>query len=66
MTSVRSKASEVPFEPKIGDPVKVIGMGMEGVLRYLGPIDGKVGEWAGVELDPGFAGQGKNDGSVSE
>jgi CAP-Gly domain-containing linker protein 1 len=66
MTSVRSRASEAPFQPKIGDPVKIIGMGMEGVLRYLGAIDGKAGEWAGVELDPGFAGKGKNDGSVGE
>jgi dynactin complex subunit len=65
MASARSKAHEAPFEPKIGDAVKVTGMGMEGTLRYLGPIDGKAGEWAGVELDPGFSGKGKNDGSVA-
>lgn len=38
---------------------------MEGTLRYLGDIAGKPGHWAGVELSGGFAGRGKNDGSVA-
>jgi CAP-Gly domain-containing linker protein 1 len=51
-----------PFEP--GDPVRVESLGFEGTLRYIGTIAGKPGTWAGVELGPGFAGLGKNDGSV--
>ncbi|KAJ1730598.1 hypothetical protein LPJ61_002928 [Coemansia biformis] len=40
-----------------------LAKGLRGTLRYLGPIDGKPGVWAGVELDE--AGTGKNDGSVA-
>lgn len=36
---------------------------LSGTLRYLGSIDGKPGQWAGVELDE--EGTGKNDGTVS-
>lgn len=32
-----------------------------GILRYLGPTDFAVGEWAGVEL---LTAMGKNNGSV--
>ena len=32
-----------------------------GVVRYYGPVDGKSGQWVGVELD--FA-LGKHDGYV--
>jgi CAP-Gly domain-containing linker protein 1 len=38
---------------------------MEGTLQFMGEIEGKSGVWAGVELAPGFAGRGKNDGSVN-
>lgn len=31
----------------------------------MGTIDGKPGLWAGVELSGGFAGKGKNNGSVA-
>jgi CAP-Gly domain-containing linker protein 1 len=34
-------------------------------LRYIGDIEGKPGLWAGVELNGGFTGKGKNDGSVA-
>jgi dynactin complex subunit len=34
-------------------------------LRYIGEIDGKAGVWAGVELREGFAGKGKNNGTVN-
>ena len=51
------------FEP--GDDVRIESLGYEGTLRYLGEIAGKPGEWAGVELSGGFAGRGKNDGSVN-
>ena len=40
-------------------------MGFEGVLRFIGRIEVKPGEWAGVGLGGGFAGKGKNDGSVN-
>ena len=40
-------------------------MGMEGTLRFVGETDFKAAVWAGVELEGGFAGKGKNDGSVN-
>jgi CAP-Gly domain-containing linker protein 1 len=49
----------------VGDNVRIESLGFEGTLRYLGEIDGKQGLWAGVELSAGFAGKGKNDGSVA-
>lgn len=50
----------------MGDAVKIEvgGIAMEGTIRFLGEVDGKDGEWGGVELDPEFEGRGKNDGSV--
>ncbi|VDB83413.1 unnamed protein product [Peniophora sp. CBMAI 1063] len=54
-----------PFEPEVGDGVRLESHGFEGVLRFVGEIDGKPGLWAGVELSGGFAGKGKNDGSVN-
>ncbi|KZV63167.1 hypothetical protein PENSPDRAFT_221273 [Peniophora sp. CONT] len=53
------------FEPEVGDGVRLESHGFEGVLRFVGEIDGKPGLWAGVELSGGFAGKGKNDGSVN-
>lgn len=50
----------------IGDNVRIESLGFEGLLRFLGEIEGKTGIWAGVELSGGFAGLGKNDGSVGE
>lgn len=50
----------------VGDNVRVESLGFEGTLRFLGEIEGKAGLWAGVELGGGFAGLGKNDGSVGE
>ncbi|KAH7097082.1 hypothetical protein BKA62DRAFT_833506 [Auriculariales sp. MPI-PUGE-AT-0066] len=61
--SAHPVATDRPFQ--VGDLVRVESLGMEGTLRYLGPIDGKPGTFAGVELSPGFAGHGKNDGSVN-
>lgn len=52
------------FAPQVGDKVRMQGMGMEGTLRFLGPTQFKEGVWAGVELEGGFKGMGKNDGSV--
>lgn len=50
---------------EIGDGVRIESLGFEGVMRFVGPIEGKPGEWAGVELGGGFVGKGKNDGSVN-
>ncbi|KAF8554711.1 hypothetical protein OG21DRAFT_1496815, partial [Imleria badia] len=50
---------------EIGDSIRIESLGYEGILRYVGEIDGKPGLWAGVELGGGFAGKGKNDGSVN-
>jgi CAP-Gly domain-containing linker protein 1 len=59
----KSNAKERTFEQ--GDTVRIESLGMEGTLRFLGAIEGKPGVWAGVELAPGFAGRGKNDGTVN-
>lgn len=50
-----------------GDQVKfeVGGIEMEGNLRFVGPVEGKAGDWGGVQLDGEWAGKGKNDGSVN-
>ncbi|GAA5824364.1 hypothetical protein JCM3770_001840 [Rhodotorula araucariae] len=48
---------EVTFE--------VSGEKMEGTLRFVGQVEGKSGQWGGVELDAVWAGLGKNDGSVA-
>ncbi|KAF7973871.1 hypothetical protein HWV62_14088 [Athelia sp. TMB] len=50
---------------EVGDNVRIESLGFEGTLRYLGEIDGKSGLFAGVELGGGFAGHGKNDGTVN-
>ncbi|KAJ6593784.1 hypothetical protein B0H19DRAFT_916405 [Mycena capillaripes] len=50
---------------EVGDNVRIESLGYEGTLRYMGTIDGKPGLWAGVELSGGFAGKGKNNGSVA-
>ncbi|KAJ1671875.1 hypothetical protein GGF38_000474, partial [Coemansia sp. RSA 25] len=48
---------------RCGDPVFIPSQELRGTLRFLGPIDGKQGTWAGIELDE--VGKGKNDGSVA-
>jgi CAP-Gly domain-containing linker protein 1 len=62
-TFIRS-SSRVGRLFEVGDNVRIESLGFEGTLRYLGEIEGKTGQWAGVELSGGFAGKGKNDGSV--
>lgn len=57
-------AGGAKFAPQVGDKVRMQGMGMEGILRFLGATQFKEGVWAGVELEGGFKGMGKNDGSV--
>ncbi|EPQ57410.1 hypothetical protein GLOTRDRAFT_92447 [Gloeophyllum trabeum ATCC 11539] len=71
----RSRQSDLPSHSNnasranksftVGDNVRIESLGYEGTLKYLGEIDGKPGTWAGVELSGGFAGKGKNDGTVN-
>ena len=49
---------------EIGDLVKLEGSGLVGVLRYLGPVHGRDGHYAGLELTGSSYGRGKNDGSI--
>ncbi|THH28649.1 hypothetical protein EUX98_g5533 [Antrodiella citrinella] len=50
---------------EVGDAVRIESLGFEGTLKYIGNIEGKPGLWAGVELNGGFAGKGKNNGTVA-
>ncbi|KAL2256580.1 hypothetical protein VTK26DRAFT_1458 [Humicola hyalothermophila] len=50
-------------EIAIGDTVEVPG-NMTGTVRFIGPVDGRKGTFAGVELHPEFAARGKNSGDV--
>ncbi|KAF7361996.1 CAP-Gly domain-containing protein [Mycena venus] len=61
----KSTTRATPRAFEVGDNVRIESLGYEGTLRYIGTIDGKPGLWAGVELGGGFAGKGKNDGSVA-
>lgn len=47
----------------VGDLVDVPGL-MHGVVKFVGPVQGKKGMFAGVELSREFAPRGKNDGDV--
>ncbi|KAM0283595.1 hypothetical protein ACHAQH_002373 [Verticillium albo-atrum] len=47
----------------VGDAVDVPGS-MHGTVRFIGPVQGKKGTFAGVELHPDFAARGKNSGDV--
>lgn len=50
-------------EIQVGDVVNVPG-GMYGTVKFLGPVAGKQGRFAGIELAPEYAGKGKNNGAV--
>ena len=47
----------------VGDIVDVPG-GMSGTCKFVGPILGKKGVFAGVELSREYAARGKNNGEV--
>ena len=47
----------------MGDKVEVPG-GMHGTVKFIGPVDGKKGVFAGVQLAPEYAPRGKNSGEV--
>ncbi|KAN0064544.1 hypothetical protein ACQY0O_002172 [Thecaphora frezii] len=70
-TTIASRAREQPSinarrgkDLEIGDLVAMDGTGLVGVLRYLGPVQGMNGSYAGLELFGEYAGKGKNNGSV--
>lgn len=48
--SERRSSSRIEVGYRIGENVRIESLGFEGVLRFLGEIDGKSGQWAGVEL----------------
>lgn len=48
--SERRSSSRIDGFFDIGDRVRIESLGFEGVLRFLGEIEGKAGQWAGVEL----------------
>ncbi|OJD14877.1 hypothetical protein AJ78_04824 [Emergomyces pasteurianus Ep9510] len=48
---------------QVGDLVNVPG-GMYGTVKFIGPVAGKPGRFAGIELAPEHAGRGKNNGDV--
>lgn len=54
------------WAPIVGERVRMQSLGMEGTLRFVGETQFKEGVWAGVELEGGFAGKGRNDGTVDE
>ncbi|KAI5307255.1 hypothetical protein KEM56_001770 [Ascosphaera pollenicola] len=49
---------------QVGDAVRLPG-GMHGTVRFVGAVDGKPGRFAGIELDPIFAGKGRNSGDFN-
>ncbi|KAK9471933.1 uncharacterized protein V1510DRAFT_396044 [Dipodascopsis tothii] len=67
-TSALGVRSPLPPDPatvsiQLNDTVGVPG-GMFGEVKYIGGIQGKPGEYIGVDLSSDFAGKGKNSGAV--
>lgn len=50
--------------PNIGDTVRLPD-GQQGILRYAGPIAGKSGDFAGIELIDEWASQGRHNGEYN-
>jgi len=48
---------------RVGDIVTVPG-DMHGIVKFIGPVAGKKGTFAGVQLAPEYAARGKNSGEV--
>lgn len=53
----------MPEDVDVGDAVEVPG-NMQGIVRFVGPVQGKKGTFAGVELNSEYAARGKNNGDV--
>ena len=50
-------------EIHVGDVVEVPG-GMDGIARFVGEVQGKAGQFVGVELSKQWAARGKNNGEA--
>lgn len=68
--SLQALTGQLPVTPakmqgdlEVGDEVNVPG-DMHGVVKFVGSVRGKAGQFIGVELAPQFAARGKNNGDV--
>ena len=52
-----------PSPIQVGDAVDLPGQ-LYGTARFVGELQDKEGIYIGAELDPAFAGKGKNDGEL--
>ncbi|KGQ11929.1 Tip elongation protein 1 [Beauveria bassiana D1-5] len=52
-----------PDDVVVGDSVEVPG-GLKGTVRFVGSVQGKKGQFVGIELNREFAARGKNNGDV--
>lgn len=64
MSGARSPSRREQRAFEIGDMVRLDGTGLSGVLRYIGPVHGREGTFAGLELTGSSYGHGKNDGTI--
>lgn len=62
-TSLASTTATPTTTPQLvlGDSV-VLPEGQHGILRYIGPVKNKNGEFAGVELTGEYVGMGRHNG----
>ncbi|OAA43060.1 Cytoskeleton-associated protein, Gly-rich domain protein [Cordyceps fumosorosea ARSEF 2679] len=72
LDSVLSDPTMIPATPGrpasaddvvVGDSVEVPG-GLRGTVRFVGTVQGKKGQFVGIELNREFAPRGKNNGDV--
>lgn len=49
---------------EVGDKVRLEGSDLVGILRYKGPVHGREGHFAGLELIGTSQGKGKNNGTI--
>lgn len=70
LDSVLSDSNMIPATPgrpgedvSVGDNVEVPG-GLQGIVRFVGTVQGKKGQFVGIELNREFAARGKNNGDV--
>jgi hypothetical protein len=66
-STLASAARGTGAAPELGDTAVFVSEGrrLTGVVRFLGAIAGKKGDFAGLELFGASAGLGKNDGTVA-
>lgn len=70
LDTVLSDSTMIPATPDrpgedvtVGDGVEVPG-GLQGTVRFVGAVQGKKGQFVGIELNREFAARGKNNGDV--